>query len=101
MDLGGGDRPSSTMTLLFTDIEGSTRWWEESTAMFEQVDAHFEVLRTSVLEGGGTLFAMLGDGVAAAFSSASAAVRAAVAAQRGLAPLELRVRMGLHTGEVQ
>ena len=69
--------------------------------MFDQVDAHFGVLRTAVREGGGTVFATLGDGIAAAFSSADAAVQAAVAAQRALAPLGLDVRMGLHTGEVQ
>lgn len=92
--------PRSTLTFLFTDIEGSTRQWEECPGMRDRVDRHFAVLRTSVDDAGGTVFATLGDGIAAAFPSAHAAVRAALAAQRLLPSLGLSVRMGLHTGEV-
>ena len=91
----------STMTFLFTDIEGSTRRWEESTDMFELVSRHFSVLDDEVQLAGGTVFATLGDGIASAFRSAHAAVQAAVNAQRRLRDLGLGVRMGLHTGEVE
>ena len=94
-------RRTTTSTLLFTDIEGSTRQWEESPTMFEQVERHFDLLRQAVDEGTGTVFATLGDGIAAAFPSADAAVRTAIAAQRSLVELDLDVRMGLHTGEVE
>ncbi len=91
----------ATMTMLLTDIEGSTRQWEQSPAMAARVDEHFEVLRRSIEDAGGTVFATMGDGVAAAFVSAEAAVRAAVSAQRALPATGLAVRMGIHTGEVE
>jgi predicted ATPase/class 3 adenylate cyclase len=91
----------ATMSFLFTDIEGSTRQWEQTTDMVDRVEHHFVVLRESVERCGGRIFAMLGDGVAAAFSSAEAAVRAAIDAQLLLRDTDVRVRMGLHTGEVE
>jgi predicted ATPase/class 3 adenylate cyclase len=93
--------PTSTATLLFTDIEGSTRRWEESPGMSEQVERHFAVLRGAVEAAGGRVFATAGDGVAAVFRSAGGAVRAAVDAQRSMGAVGLRVRMGIHTGEVE
>jgi predicted ATPase len=90
------DAPSGTVTFLFTDIEGSTRRWEEDRqAMRSALAAHDEVLRRGVENAGGFLFKHTGDGICAAFSSANAAVAAAVAGQRAL---ELPVRMGLATG---
>jgi predicted ATPase/class 3 adenylate cyclase len=91
----------TTMTFLFTDIEGSTRQWEESIEMSGRVDRHFDVLRVTVERAGGEIFATLGDGVAAAFASAEAAVLAAVSAQMQMPGVGLGVRMGIHTGEVQ
>jgi predicted ATPase/class 3 adenylate cyclase len=91
--------PNRTSTFLFTDIEGSTRRWESVPEMGEQVEAHFEVLRGAVEAGGGRVFATMGDGVAAAFPSAEAAIDAAVAAQLAMPTTGLPVRMGLHTGE--
>ncbi len=89
------------MTFLFTDIEGSTRQWEQSPAMADLVAQHFDVLRVAVDEAGGEVFATLGDGIAAAFGAAGSAVAAAVAAQRDLTAIGLAVRMGVHTGEVE
>jgi predicted ATPase len=89
------------LTFLFTDIEGSTRQWEESPQMSERVDDHFAVLRHAVDQAGGEVFATLGDGIAAAFGSVAAAVQAAVAAQSRLPATGLAVRMGIHTGEVE
>jgi predicted ATPase len=85
------------VTFLFTDIEGSTRRWEaDPDNMRVALAAHDEVLRSAIAAHGGWLFKHTGDGVCAAFSSARAAIGAAVAAQR---LLELPVRMGIATGE--
>jgi predicted ATPase len=89
------------MTFLLTDIEGSTRQWEESPAMYDRVERHFAALRRAVDGAGGEIFATMGDGVAAAFTSADAAVQAAVEAQRQMPPIGVAVRMGVHTGEVE
>ena len=94
-----GVRPSGTVTFLFTDIEGSTRRWEDDAdAMRASLAAHDEVLRISIEGCGGWLFKHTGDGVCAAFASARAAVDAAVDAQRSLG---LPVRMGIATGEAE
>ena len=100
--------PSGTVTFLFTDIEGSTRLWEEhSSEMENALERHDQILR-SVLEGyGGYVFSTAGDAFAAAFSRVGDAVDAAMEAQSQLGsepwpPLApIRVRMGLHTGEAQ
>ncbi len=89
------------MTFLFTDIEGSTRQWEESPEMHERVERHFVVLRAAVDEGGGEVFATMGDGIAAAFTSVDGALLAAVTAQQQMSSIGLSVRMGIHTGEVE
>ncbi len=90
----------TTQTFLFTDIEGSTRQWEESLAMSSLVDRHFALLRECVEADSGEVFATMGDGIAAAFGSADAAVRAAISAQQRMPSIGLSVRMGIHTGEV-
>ena len=97
----GGEPTLSTTTFLFTDIEGSTRQWEQVPDMHERVERHFEVLRRRVGEHGGIVFATMGDGIAASFPSADAALHAAIGAQRELPALGLGVRMGIHTGEAQ
>src|SRR5215813_565086 len=84
---------------LFTDIEGSTRRWEDdSEAMRAALAAHDEVMVWAVEAQGGWLFKHTGDGVCAAFGSARAAIDAAVDAQRRL---RLPVRMGIATGEAE
>jgi class 3 adenylate cyclase len=93
------DRPSGTVTFLFTDIEGSTRRWEaEPDVMRSALSAHDDVLRSAIEARGGWQFKHTGDGVCAAFASARAAVDAAIDAQRAL---ELPVRMGIATGEAE
>ncbi|HEX4983405.1 MAG TPA: hypothetical protein VFV63_16995 [Ilumatobacteraceae bacterium] len=89
-----GGAPNTTMTFLFTDIEGSTRQWEESPEMHDRVERHFTALREAVGDVGGEVFATTGDGIAAAFSSAEAAVGAAVSAQRMMPAIGVRVRTG-------
>ncbi len=99
-------RPTGTVTFLFTDVEASTRLWEEQPDEMQTAsERHDEILRTSIDGRGGYVFATTGDGFAAAFSSARDALDAAVVAQRALTreewPTEepVTVRMGLYTGE--
>lgn len=97
--------PSGTVTFLFTDIEGSTRRWEESPEQTAQaVERHDRVIRDVATSFGGSVFTTSGDGFSIAFGRAEEAVRAAVAAQVALledrAPgTPLRVRMAVNTGE--
>jgi predicted ATPase len=92
-------RPSGTVTFLFTDIEGSTRRWEnDPEAMGNALLLHDETLGSVIEAHGGWLFKHTGDGVCAAFGSARAAIDAAVAAQQTLG---LPVRMGIATGEAE
>ncbi len=93
------NRPTGTVTFLFTDIEGSTRRWEDdAAAMRIALAAHDEVLWSTIEGNGGWMFKHTGDGVCAAFASARAAVDAAIDAQRLLG---LPVRMGIATGEAE
>ena len=97
--------PSGTVTFLFTDLEVSTRLWdEEPDAMRGALARHDELLR-DVIEGrNGHVVKGRGDGVHAAFATADDAVVAAIEAQRaiGAEPWAvsepLHVRIGIHTG---
>lgn len=100
-------QPTGSVTLLFTDIEGSTRLLERLGApLYAEVLArHRSVLREAFERFGGYEVDEEGDAFLAAFASAGDAVAAACEAQLGLIAerwpedIELRVRMGLHTGE--
>jgi predicted ATPase/class 3 adenylate cyclase len=100
--------PSGTVSFLFTDLEGSTRLWEEHPeAMQAALARHDAILREAIVADNGHLVKTTGDGVHAVFETARDALRAAVRGQRKLYeqdwPLTgpLRVRMGVHTGEAQ
>ena len=97
--------PSGTVTLLFTDVEGSTRLWEaERDAMAAALRRHDEILREAIEQVGGYVFKTVGDSFCAAFSAARAGLDAALTAQRSLAAQSwptsrpIVVRMGLHAG---
>ena len=97
--------PSGTITFLFTDIEGSTRRWDEQPeAMPHALARHDTILREAIERHGGYVFKTVGDAFCAAFARATDAVVAATTAQRALATEDwvgvgpLRVRMALHTG---
>src|SRR5215203_738497 len=99
------DLPTGTVTFLFTDIEGSTGLWERyPEAMSEALSRHDEILRAVVEANNGSVVKTTGDGVHAAFWTATEALGAALEAQRALLREEwaeagpLRVRMALHTG---
>src|SRR5689334_4275352 len=77
--------PRGTVTFLFTDIEGSTRRWQQDpAAMAQAVAHHVTLLREAVTEYGGVLFKVVGDATQAAFPTAPAALDAALAAQQAL-----------------
>jgi predicted ATPase/class 3 adenylate cyclase len=98
--------PTGTVTLLFTDIEGSTRLLRRVGDAYADLLAEHRRLLVEAFEGNrGTIVDSEGDAFFVAFASARDAVAGAEAAQRALAghpwpgDEELRVRMGLHTGE--
>jgi class 3 adenylate cyclase len=63
--------PTGTVTFLYTDVEGSTRQWEENpAAMRANVDRHFALLRDAIGSRGGHVFRTQGDGLCAAFATA-------------------------------
>ena len=97
--------PSGTVTLLFTDIEGSTRLLNALGERYGEVlAAHHRLLRAAFQAHGGCEFGTQGDAFFVAFARAEEAAAAAVSAQRALAGYpwpegaSVRVRMGLHTG---
>src|SRR5215218_6137612 len=97
--------PTGTVTFLFTDLEGSTRLWEEHPeAMRATLARHDQILQNEIAKHDGVIVKTTGDGAHAVFGEALPAVRAARDAQLALAAESwgdtgpLRVRMGLHTG---
>ncbi len=87
---GVGDRgrtvPSGIVTFLFTDVEGSTRLWDEDRdAMSASLHVHDVVLRKVFESRGGYVFTTAGDSFAVAFGRASDAVAAAERTQVELA----------------
>ena len=102
-------RPEGTVTLLFSDIEGSTAANERlgDRRWMEVLRAHNQIVRQEVARHGGFEVKSQGDGFMIAFSSARRGLASAMAIQRALqahadAPSRARrspCRMGLHTGE--
>ncbi len=100
------DRPSGTVTFLFSDIEGSTQRWERhAAAMASALERHDALMREAIEAHRGYVFKVMGDSFCAVFPTVPEAVAAAVRAQRALGATDfsnvegLRVRMALHTGE--
>jgi class 3 adenylate cyclase len=93
--------PTGTVTLLFTDIEGSTKLLERlGDAYGDALAGHRHVLREAFSRHGGIEVDTAGDSFFFAFPSATEAIAAAREGQDDLARSgEIRVRMGLHTGE--
>lgn len=97
--------PSGNVTLLFSDIEGSTLLLSRLGESYaEALDQHRQVLRDAWSTYGGAELGTEGDSFFVAFPTADGAVLAAAQAQRGLvatqwpAGEQLKVRMGIHTG---
>jgi YVTN family beta-propeller protein len=100
--------PSGTVTFLFTDIEGSTKLLKQLGTRYPEVLAESQrILRSAFAVHGGQEVDTQGDSFFVAFRRAKDALAAAADAQRDLAAhswpdgAEVRVRMGLHTGEPQ
>jgi predicted ATPase/class 3 adenylate cyclase len=97
--------PSGTVTLLFSDIEGSTQLLSRLGHTYADVlGAHQRILRSAWTAHRGTEVGTEGDSFFVAFETAPDSVSAAIEAQRGLAAFswpdgeQVRVRMGIHTG---
>jgi predicted ATPase/class 3 adenylate cyclase len=107
------DLPTGTVTFLFTDIEGSTKRWEqEPQAMQVALARHDAILRATIEAQEGHVFKTVGDAFCAGFADAHKGLTAALAAQRAVSGEDwdslfhasnsaLRVRMALHTGVVE
>jgi class 3 adenylate cyclase len=97
--------PNGTVTILFTDIESSTRLAEElgDQQWMAVLRRHNAVVRAQVQQHRGYEVKSEGDGFMLAFSSANDGLRCAIGIQHALAGedcgVPLRVRIGLHTGE--
>ncbi len=97
--------PSGTVTFLFTDVEGSTRRWEEHLdAMRNAMARHDAIVRTAIETHRGVVFTTAGDEFCSAFSSPRDALDAAIDAQVSIAQADwgdvapFRVRMAIHSG---
>jgi predicted ATPase/class 3 adenylate cyclase len=102
------DLPSGTVTFLFSDVEGSTRLLTRWPGRYAEVlGEHQRLLRAAFDEHGGREVHTEGDAFFVAFARAGDAVAAAVSAQRSLASrrwpegVDVRVRIGVHTGEAE
>ena len=117
--------PTGTVTFLFTDIEGSTKLWEEyPEAMKSALAKHDSILKEAVESNRGQIVKTTGDGIHAVFTTAIDAINAAIESQHKLNSLilndnvvsvrgadelrhysttdvHLKSRMGLHTGEAE
>ena len=112
--------PTGPVTFLFTDIEGSTTLWEQhATAMQAALAHHDSLLRHAIGSHNGSIVKSTGDGVLAVFANPADALAACLAAQSGLQtpaagasypepvdsdarpPIDLKVRMGMHTGAAE
>jgi predicted ATPase/class 3 adenylate cyclase len=100
--------PAKRLTFLFTDIESSTRLWEQfPDAMKSALERHDTLLQSAVESSNGQVVKATGDGLLAIFGRAQDGVNACLKAQQSLFNAgwgetgALKVRMGLHIGEAQ
>lgn len=102
--------PTGTVTYLFTDIEGSTRLWENfPEQMAAELAVHDALMKSEIESHGGYVFKTIGDAFCAAFPTALQAAQATVAAQARLqsrantdsSKVAIRVRMAVHTGTAE
>src|SRR5438876_3028571 len=102
------ERPTGTVTFLFTDIEGSTRLLQELGDDWVGVlEDQRRLMRDAIAQNNGVELGTEGDSFFVVFASAADATEAVVSAQQALAghawtgSKTVRVRMGLHTGEAR
>jgi class 3 adenylate cyclase len=97
------DPMRSLKTMVFTDIVGST---DRATTLGDEawrqvLDRHEQAVNRQVNRFGGTLVKSTGDGAFVTFDSPARAIRCALALREALRGLDLTVRIGIHTGEVE
>ena len=104
----GARLPLGTLTFVFSDIEGSTRLLQSLGRSYDALlETHDRIIRTAAETEGGRAFGSEGDAQHLVFAEVGAAVRAALAAQQALETqawpegVTVRVRMGIHSGEVR
>ena len=102
------ERPRGTVTFLFTDIEGSTRLWQQyPEGMKPALSEHDRLMRDAIESRNGYVFKTIGDAFCAAFATAADAVAAALEAREKLSAARwgeidtIRARMALHTGTAE
>src|SRR6185436_14337378 len=95
--------PAGVVTFLFTDIEGSTRLMDElgEEAYVGALAEHRRLLRAAFAGQGGVEVDTQGDAFLYAFAAPGDALEAAARGQQALSAGPVRVRMGLHTGDVR
>lgn len=106
--------PDGTVTILFTDIEGSTKLAQQfPESLNTALEKHHSILKETIESGNGFIFEIVGDAFCAAFENAEDAVSAAVDIQKNLAKekclpdgqagdeTQIKVRIGIHTGNVK
>src|SRR5574341_1296774 len=100
--------PSGTVTFLYTDIEDSTRLWQEQPEAMSHAHAlHDRILHEAIEANRGYVFQIVGDSFSVAFHNAQDALMATLTAQRELqigqkdSALQVKARMGLHTGSAE
>jgi class 3 adenylate cyclase len=103
-----GDLPTGIITFLLSDIEDSTKLWEQQPeAMKTALVRHDAILRQAIESNRGHVFKTMGDSFFAVFVKATDAVGGAVAAQHAVRAEAwgetgpLQIRMVLHTGEAE
>jgi adenylate cyclase len=89
-----------TLTVLFTDLRDSTRYYREvgDAPAFGSVMRHLDVLREAVASEGGAVVKAMGDAIMAVFTRPAAALRAGLDAQSAVAGRPLELKVGTHTG---
>jgi class 3 adenylate cyclase/tetratricopeptide (TPR) repeat protein len=99
--------PTGDVTFLFTDIEGSTRLFQQNhAAMDSALLTHHELLHAAITKHSGRVFQIIGDAFCSAFEDPADAVLSAIEAQTTLHHQtwpglgDIRVRMGIHTGGI-
>ena len=99
------DTPVGTLTTMFTDVVDSTAISQSigDKEWSQLINAHFDAVRDIIEGEGGSVVKTIGDGGMYVFGSATSALRAGVAIQQSVAAADgvrIRLRVGIHTGEV-
>ncbi|MBK6878634.1 MAG: adenylate/guanylate cyclase domain-containing protein [Ignavibacteria bacterium] len=96
------EKPTGTVTFIFTDIEGSTKLSQQFVDAYPAaLEKHHAILRSAIESNNGYVFRIAGDAFCCAFGKAEDAVKAAIDIQLNLAnekweQVVIKIRIGLH-----